>query len=98
MVFSIPLYNPALNNWSLTLHELIAGGVIFLTLVSIYDALFGIWEYMFGESERREFVKGNNNSSLSSRITFAAFTVVLAYLILSFLHHNFSLGNRLIDQ
>ena len=82
-IVAFPINPGQQNEWRANIIELIIGAVIFLAIVAIYNALFSIWEKLFGQSDRRT----NDQQELEEqddvfvRVTYAVFVSILAYLI-----------------
>lgn len=86
-ITAFPINPSEQSEWQANLIELVIGAVIFLAIVAIYNALFSIWERIFGQQGRRT----NDQEDLEEqddvfvRVTYAIFVSILAYLIIWYL-------------
>lgn len=86
-IVSFPINTTEQSEWRANLIELIIGAIIFLAVVAIYNALFSIWEKIFGQRGRPT----NDEQDLAEqddvfvRITYAIFVSILAFLIVWYL-------------
>lgn len=76
-------YHATSNN---NIIELIIGALVFLSIVAIYNALFAIWQRLFGQSQESsevyQEIPGGNDVFI--RVTYAAFVCFVTFVTIRY--------------
>lgn len=88
-IVAFPVEGNQSKEWNANIIELIIGAVIFLAIVAIYNALFSIWERIFGtvnvSSEEENSGELRQQDDVFVRVTYALLVTIIAYLLVWYL-------------